>query len=182
MTGRVIDGTVCVWCLCVCLSWDKEGPVSGPGTPSTPFCPHALPTDKQRLIFERNEAAAAVEAEAAVVLRSEAAAAFAAYITAEAAAKAARVRCVEAAAAAAAHDEAAVVRRVQNKALEPKLAAYNIDTHRLPLSPSVANIKANTVNSLSVVIPSAVNIMPGAFSDTGKKESPSSSTKCTHTP
>ncbi len=38
---------VCVWCLCVSLSWNKEGP------PKTPFWPHALPTDKQRLIFER---------------------------------------------------------------------------------------------------------------------------------
>ncbi len=128
---------VCVWCLCVSLSWDKEGPGSGPrhGTPKTTFCPHALlPTDKQRLIFERNEAAAAVDAEAAVVLRSEAAAAFAAYIAAEAAATAAKVRCVEAAAAAAAHDEAAVVRRVQNKTLEPKLAAYNVEREQTKLA------------------------------------------------
>jgi hypothetical protein len=36
---------VCVWFLCVSLSWDKEGPGSGPGTPNTPFCPRALPSD-----------------------------------------------------------------------------------------------------------------------------------------
>jgi hypothetical protein len=37
------------------------------------------------------------------------------------------------------------------------------------LSPSVANIKANTASSASVVIPSAVKTMPDAISDTGKK-------------